>query len=180
MSVGQTKTNPEIFYSTRYKSPLGEYVIFSSSYGVTCITPAENVKPYLTQCQKNGIRVRESFMRHREVIEQLDAYFAGKLQHFNLLLDLRGTFFQLWVWRLLQSIPYGETRSYFDVARALGRPGAARAVGSAVGTNPVAIVVPCHRVIGSNGGLVGYGGGLARKRALLDLETKAATEGGPG
>lgn len=105
-----------------------------------------------------------------DVREQLDAYFAGKLRVFDLPLAPRGTPFQMDVWRALQEIPYGETRSYAQLARVIGRPDAVRAVGAANGANPLPIVVPCHRVIGSNGSLTGFGGGLNAKRFLLDLE----------
>ena len=103
-------------------------------------------------------------------MRQLDRYFKGKLRTFNIPLDLRGTAFQRRVWEFLCDIPWGETRSYGYVAQTLGSPKASRAVGGAVGRNPVSIVVPCHRVIGSNGSLTGYGGGLERKTALLELE----------
>jgi O-6-methylguanine DNA methyltransferase len=105
-----------------------------------------------------------------EAHRQLEAYFAGRLRNFDLPLDLQGTPFQLSVWRRLVDIPYGETRSYRDIAAAIGKPTAVRAVGAANGANPVAIVVPCHRVIGANGKLVGYGGGLHWKQRLLELE----------
>ena len=102
--------------------------------------------------------------------EQLDEYFAGERDVFELDLDLRGTEFQLGVWERLRRIPYGETVTYGSIARAIGRPERSRAVGAAVGRTPIPIVVPCHRVVGSDGSLTGYGGGLERKRALLDLE----------
>jgi methylated-DNA-[protein]-cysteine S-methyltransferase len=105
-----------------------------------------------------------------DVVEQLDAYFAGELTTFEVRLDLRGTDFQRAVWDQLLQIPYGETRSYGELATALGNPGASRAVGLANGRNPVGIIVPCHRVIGADGSLTGYGGGLPRKRRLLELE----------
>jgi len=105
-----------------------------------------------------------------EAVRQLRAYFKGELREFELPLDLAGTEFQLRVWRELTRIPYGETRSYQDMARAIGAPKAVRAVGAANGANPIAIVVPCHRVIGAGGKLVGYGGGLPLKRRLLSLE----------
>lgn len=107
-------------------------------------------------------------------VEQLGAYFAGELTAFDLELKLRGTEFQRRVWQALLTIPYGETRSYGQIAEQIGAPGSARAVGWANGHNPIAIVVPCHRVIGANGSLTGFGGGLDRKRALLDLEGKRA------
>ena len=105
-----------------------------------------------------------------ELLNQLEAYFEKKRRQFDIPLDVRGTPFQLLVWDYLLGIPWGETRTYGQIAEALGRPKAARAVGRAVGTNPVSIVVPCHRVIGANGNLTGYGGGLDRKTALLELE----------
>ena len=105
-----------------------------------------------------------------EAIAQLTAYFAGALRTFDLPLAPVGTPFQQLAWRALCEIPYGETRSYGDQARAIGRPAASRAVGAANGKNPIAIIVPCHRVIGADGALTGYGGGLARKQKLLDLE----------
>jgi O-6-methylguanine DNA methyltransferase len=101
---------------------------------------------------------------------ELGEYFAGSRREFSFPLDLRGTEFQLACWRALLAIPYGETRSYADIARAVGRPQGFRAVGMANNRNPVAIVVPCHRVIASDGSLCGYGGGLDIKRKLLELE----------
>jgi len=110
-----------------------------------------------------------------DAVEQLDAYFAGKLTEFDIPLDLRGTEFQQRVWKALLTIPYGETGSYGEIAEQIGAPGSARAVGLANGHNPIAIVVPCHRVIGANGNLTGYGGGLDRKRTLLELEKRRAS-----
>lgn len=104
---------------------------------------------------------------------QLKQYFAGERSAFDLPLTLEGTAFQREVWQALRDIPYGETRSYGEVAVALGRPNAARAVGLANGRNPLSIVVPCHRLVGADGSLTGYGGGLTRKRYLLDLERGA-------
>jgi methylated-DNA-[protein]-cysteine S-methyltransferase len=105
-----------------------------------------------------------------DVHEQLDQYFAGERYEFDVRLDLVGNRFELSVWDALLGIPYGETASYGDIAQRIGAPSAARAVGMANGRNPVAVIVPCHRVIGSNGSLTGYGGGLERKRLLLELE----------
>ncbi len=109
------------------------------------------------------------------LITQLGEYFARQRREFTVPLDPRGTDFQRRVWDLLLAIPYGETRTYESLARALASPGAIRAVGAANGANPIAIVIPCHRVINTGGGLGGYGGGLARKRTLLDLESGART-----
>ena len=109
-----------------------------------------------------------------EAMRQLRAYFAGALREFSLPLDLTGTGFQKRVWCELLAIPYGETRSYGQIAAAIGSPNAGQAVGAANGANPIPIVVPCHRVIGADGKLVGYGGGLALKRRLLELEKRVA------
>lgn len=109
--------------------------------------------------------------------EQLAAYFAGELTVFDLPLDLRGTDFQRRVWAALREIPYGRTRTYGELATALGAPSASRAVGLANGRNPISIVVPCHRVVGGSGSLTGYAGGVDRKRALLDLEACMAAVG---
>jgi methylated-DNA-[protein]-cysteine S-methyltransferase len=102
--------------------------------------------------------------------DQLDAYFAGGLTRFDVPLAPRGSEFQQRVWAALQEIPYGQTESYGELAQRIGSPGGARAVGLANGKNPIGIVIPCHRVVGSDGSLTGYGGGLDRKRRLLDLE----------
>ncbi len=106
----------------------------------------------------------------KEACRQLEAYFAGRLTDFSVPLAPRGTPFQLTVWSALRQIPYGETRSYRELAASVGRPAAVRAVGAANGRNPIPIFIPCHRVIGSDGRLVGFGGGLETKRKLLDLE----------
>lgn len=109
-----------------------------------------------------------------DAVDQLDAYFAGERIGFDVELDLRGTQFQRRVWEALLTIPYGETRSYGQIAEQIGAPAASRAVGLANARNPIAIIVPCHRVIGANGRLTGYGGGLERKRILLELENRRA------
>jgi methylated-DNA-[protein]-cysteine S-methyltransferase len=105
-----------------------------------------------------------------EVRTQLAEYFDGRREVFDLQLEMQGTPFQLRVWRALQDIPYGETISYGEQARRIGRPADPRAVGQANGRNPIAVIVPCHRVIGADGSLTGYGGGVERKRWLLELE----------
>jgi methylated-DNA-[protein]-cysteine S-methyltransferase len=110
----------------------------------------------------------------REAEEQLGAYFDGELTEFDLALAPHGTPFQLRVWSALTQIPYGTTATYGAVAEAVGRPDAVRAVGACNGQNPIAVIVPCHRVIGADGSLVGYGGGLDRKRLLLELEAEHA------
>ncbi|MXZ32141.1 MAG: methylated-DNA--[protein]-cysteine S-methyltransferase [Gammaproteobacteria bacterium] len=105
-----------------------------------------------------------------QAIEQLRAYFAGELERFDLPLAPAGTEFQRKVWAALQDIPYGETRSYGELARQVGNGKASRAVGAANGRNPIPVIIPCHRVVGSDGSLTGFGGGLETKRRLLDLE----------
>jgi methylated-DNA-[protein]-cysteine S-methyltransferase len=117
---------------------------------------------------------REDLPAFGEATDQLKAYFAGELKEFTLQLRLHGTPFQRGVWEQLRTIPYGETRSYGELAEALGNPTASRAVGLANGRNPVGIIVPCHRVVGANGSLTGYGGGLDRKQRLLDFESGPA------
>ena len=123
-----------------------------------------------TKAAKQARCFEESPEAMRAYIEQLQEYFAGQRREFSFALDLRGTDFQLACWRALLAIPYGETRSYGDIARAVGRPQGFRAVGMANNRNPLAVVVPCHRIIASDGTLCGYGGGLEVKRKLLELE----------
>ena len=106
--------------------------------------------------------------------DQLDAYFAGELTGFTLPLAPRGSEFQQRVWAALQEIPYGHTESYGELAERIGSPGGARAVGLANGKNPIGIIIPCHRVVGADGSLTGYGGGLDRKKQLLDLELRVS------
>lgn len=106
-----------------------------------------------------------------DVVEQLSMYFAGEPVEFDVAITLGGTEFQRRVWAALRTIPYGQTRTYGQIAEQIGSPSGSRAVGMANGRNPVAIIVPCHRVIGASGALTGYGGGVDRKRALLDLES---------
>ncbi len=128
------------------------------------------VERLTSRCRKS--QLIRSERENRSALEELNAYAAGELREFSVPLDLRGTDFQLAAWRALLEIPYGETRTYADVARAIRHPQSFRAVGMANHSNPVAIIVPCHRVIGSNRSLVGYGGGLDLKRTLLDHERR--------
>lgn len=116
---------------------------------------------------------KEFFM---DVSKQLEAYFSGKLEYFEVKLALEGTEFQKSVWKTLQEIPYGETRTYGEIAKSIGKPKASRAVGLANNRNPLAILVPCHRVIGANGKLTGYGGGVEAKAFLLALEKRKSKQ----
>ena len=139
----------------------------------------------LTLVEREGALARLAFGRLAQssppspllgrVAAQLQQYFAGERRSFDLPLAPAGTEFQLACWRALAEIPYGETRSYGEQARRIGRPDRARAVGAANGANPIAIILPCHRVIGADGSLVGFGGGLETKRRLLDLEAGILT-----
>lgn len=164
---------PEVLFTTYYDSPLGRYILVSSKKGVVCIEPVEQEIKHVTRWRGETIRLEEDNMYNHKVAAELDAYFKRKLRQFSVSLDIRGTNFQHQVWDALRNIPYGETRSYGEIARTIGRPTAIRAVGLANRANPISIVIPCHRVIGANGKLVGYGGGLHRKQALLDLESGA-------
>ena len=167
----EPRVAPEVFFLSRYDSPLGTYILVSSQRGVVCVETEEKVSDCLTRWQREGIQVKDGNSEYNNAVAgELDEYFAGRLREFTIPLDLRGTLFQRRVWELLCGIPYGETRSYGQVSHALGRPTAVRAVGGANARNPISIIVPCHRVIGSDGKLVGYGGGLDRKGALLKLE----------
>ena len=152
---------------THYDGPLGTMLLAADERGLRLISFALGKRPERPQSGWQQDRTR--FV---ETIRQLRAYFDGELKDFDLPLSLEGTEFQLRVWKSLCAIPYGETISYGQLARRIGSPKAARAVGLANGSNPIPIIVPCHRVIGSNGSLVGYGGGLSNKKALLFLEKK--------
>jgi methylated-DNA-[protein]-cysteine S-methyltransferase len=152
---------PEI-HRVYYESPIGTIEIVGTESGVTSLAFAKPKSTRLTpvpHCLK-------------EVLEELEEYFQGRRQEFGQKLILQGTDFQKQVWRELLRIPYGRTISYKDVAAAIGRGRAVRAVGNANRVNNIAIIIPCHRVIGSNGKLVGYGGGLWRKKWLLEHEQR--------
>ena len=152
---------------TTMKSPVGCLQLAGDEGGLRLVHFATGRRP--RSPQRDWIEDRKPF---KEVIRQLEAYFEGKLQDFDLPLVLDGTEFQVLVWRNLQKIPYGETISYGQLARRIGSPDAARAVGLANGSNPIPIIIPCHRVIGSNGHLTGFGGGLPVKKKLLALESR--------
>ena len=162
---------PEILSTTYYDSPLGRYILVSSKKGVVCIEPLEQEIKHVSRWRRETMRLQEDNIHNRKLAAELDAYFKRELRQFSVSLDIRGTNFQRQVWYAVRNIRYGETRSYGEIARAIGHPAAIRAVGLANGANPISIVIPCHRVIGANGKLVGYGGGPHRKQALLDLES---------
>ena len=147
-------------------SPLGPLTVLASDHGVYAIAFESD----RTEQAKINLPRAEDHPIINAATEQLAMYFEGTLKVFDLPLDLRGTNFQKRVWELLLEIPFGETRTYGDLARALGNADASQAVGAANGKNPVAIVVPCHRVIGASGHLTGYAGGMEKKRFLLTHE----------
>lgn len=152
-------------------SPIGSLTLASSGDALTRVQ-FQTSKGDGTKLEVGGQKLEVTGADDvlRETTRELKAYFAGKLQVFSVPVDPRGTAFQRRVWSALCEIPFGDTCSYADLARTIDRPSAVRAVGAANGQNPIPIVIPCHRVIGSNGSLVGFGGGLAVKRFLLDLE----------
>jgi methylated-DNA-[protein]-cysteine S-methyltransferase len=152
---------------TQIESPLGPLLLSADDSGLRSIEFVNGRRPV-----RPDPAWHENSQRLREPIQQLHAYLAGNLETFDLALAPTGTTFQLAVWRRLCEIPYGETISYGELARRLGNPNASRAVGLANGANPIPIVIPCHRVIGSNGKLTGYGGGLPIKEKLLALERR--------
>ncbi|HKR86345.1 MAG TPA: methylated-DNA--[protein]-cysteine S-methyltransferase [Terriglobales bacterium] len=150
-----------------YPSPLGPLLLVSATTALTQINFPSPGHP--TQAKPEWQKDEQPL---REVIRQLQAYFAGELESFDVELAPNGTPFQQRVWKELLKIPYGETISYGELARRVGNPNASRAVGLANGSNPIPIIIPCHRVIGSNGKLTGYGGGLPIKERLLALEKR--------
>jgi methylated-DNA-[protein]-cysteine S-methyltransferase len=150
---------------TSFDSPIGELLLIGDERQLHGLYMQEG---------RTALRVRDNWEPRDEPFaearEQLDEYFAGRRTTFDLPLAMTGSTFQCRVWRALQDIPYGETISYGELARRVGEPATPRNVGSANGRNPISVIVPCHRVIGADGSLTGYGGGLERKRILLDLE----------
>ena len=152
---------------TTFPSPVGTLKLVASDDGLVAILWQDDDPD---RVRLTRLEERPDHPILRETVGQLGAYFAGSLKRFDLPLDFRGTDFQKQVWAALLSIPFGETRSYGQIAGQIGRPGASRAVGAANGRNPISIVAPCHRVIGSAGALTGFAGGIAAKRYLLEFE----------
>jgi O-6-methylguanine DNA methyltransferase len=168
----------ETLHSATVDTMIGPLFLASSSRGLVALEfdarlPGQQTirpNPRDLRREKTAFLFEDSPGRMLPYVSELEEYFGSKRHKFTFLLDLRGTSFQIACWRALLEIPYGETRSYAEIARAVGRPDAFRAVGMANNRNPIAIVVPCHRVIASDGTLCGYGGGLDVKRKLLELE----------
>ncbi|RFT16345.1 MAG: Methylated-DNA--protein-cysteine methyltransferase [Candidatus Saccharicenans subterraneus] len=155
-----------------YHSPIGIIEIEGGPAGVRSCSFASEKEAAGLKPAGSGSELEAVPDVLEEARRQLDEYFKGRRQKFSVRLDLRGTEFQRKVWAELRKIPFGQTRSYGEIARACGRGGAARAVGGANHMNPVVILVPCHRVIGADGSLTGFGGGLWRKKWLLEHEKK--------
>lgn len=144
-----------------YKSPVGELLIVCTETALLSLGVRKG---------QESAEDKENNPVVQQTIKELEEYFAGNRKVFTVPLDLRGTEFQKKVWEALREIPYGETRSYKEIAEKIGNPKASRAVGMANHRNPIGIVVPCHRVVGANGKLTGYAGGIPMKQALLELE----------
>lgn len=155
------------FYKT-IPSPVGELTLVTNDTALTAIL-WENEDP--DRVRLSQLEEKKNHPVLLETQRQLNAYFARKLKKFSVPLDFTGTDFQKKVWNALVTIPFGQTRSYSDIARQIGHPTAVRAVGAANGKNPISIIAPCHRVIGSNGKLTGFAGGLKAKALLLELES---------
>jgi len=171
----------EILHYTIFNSAVGPLFLASSERGLIALEfdvrlpGQQTIRPNPRDLRneprsQRGVAFEESAEALRHYVIELNEYFSGRRREFSFQLDLRGTDFQVACWNALLAIPYGETRTYADIACAVGKPTGFRAVGMANNRNPLAIVVPCHRVIASDGTLCGYGGGLDLKRKLLELE----------
>jgi methylated-DNA-[protein]-cysteine S-methyltransferase len=164
-----TAATPDTLMYTTLESPIGELLLLGDGQALRGLHMQDGRRP---------IAVRSGWERSAapfaSACAQLQEYFAGRRTTFELPLAMSGNPFERCVWRALGDIPYGETTSYGELARGIGHPSAARAVGVANARNPIAVIVPCHRVIGASGALTGYGGGLERKRLLLELESGQA------
>lgn len=159
-------TQAQTVYFSVMQSPVGPLLIAATDKGLRSVQFHQGKLPRTAQ-NEQWIESRECL---RPYEEQINSYFRGELREFHCEFDLVGTDFQKACWQALLRIPYGETRTYAEIAREIGRPRAFRAVGQANHDNPIAIIVPCHRVLGANGTLTGYGGGLTTKERLLRLE----------
>ena len=159
------------------ESPVGKLKLVTSDRGLAAVLWDDD-RPHRVRLGEPILELTSEHEPHPVLVQterQLNEYFAGKRKEFSVPLDIRGTPFQKHVWEALLAIPFGETRSYGQLAKKLGNPRATRAVGAANGRNPISIIVPCHRVIGSSGRLTGFGGGLETKALLLRLEKQGDT-----
>jgi methylated-DNA-[protein]-cysteine S-methyltransferase len=167
----QTATYPTQF--TLLDSPIGELLLIGNGRAMTGLYFQNHQHP-----PKRDASWQQEAEPFQEAIGQLNQYFAGELKEFSLTLAPSGTEFQRAVWTELRSIPFGERRTYGQLAAAMNKPTASRAVGAAIGRNPISILIPCHRVVGTDGSLTGFAGGLDRKKALLEREQTPARSGG--
>ena len=164
-----------VIYYDEMNSPLGPLTVVCSNLGV-CLVEFGSIEQSMANIKvwmkKNFIKGELTFSKEevQPVVTQLEQYFAGERVEFDVPIDLIGTKFQCLVWKQLKEIKYGETKSYKQIAKEIGAPKAVRAIGGANNKNPLPIIIPCHRVIGSNGALVGYGGGVDKKEILLEIE----------
>jgi O-6-methylguanine DNA methyltransferase len=165
----------EIIYTTRFDSPVGNFRVASTDRGLAYVqlpnAAGRGFSGWQIRCMPEA-ECREGYEQNRRAVKQILEYLKGKRTEFDLELDLQGTPFQLDTWYALCEIPYGEVRTYSEIARAIGRPKAVRAVGTANGSNPLSLIVPCHRVVAAGGKLGGYGGGLPLKKKLLVMESE--------
>jgi methylated-DNA-[protein]-cysteine S-methyltransferase len=170
----------EIVHRAEFETPVGSILCASTERGLAFVQlPRADRRSFADWLRRHapGARLETGFAPNKAAIQQIREYLDGKRSEFELSLDLRGTDFQRRVWDALLEIPYGQTRTYTEQARAIGEPTAVRSVGSANGANPCSIVVPCHRVVATGGKLGGYGGGLPLKRRLLALERARPADG---
>ncbi|OKP99901.1 hypothetical protein A3849_01535 [Paenibacillus sp. P46E] len=173
-----------VFYE-EMDSPIGPLTLCATEAGLCLVKfgmlrdTASGISQWI-KVQMGQVKLHKDSSRLLEAVQQLEAYFAGELREFSLPLDLRGTVFQRQVWEALCAVPYAESASYKDIASKIGNPQAVRAVGGANNRNPVPVIVPCHRIIGSGGTLVGYAGGLGIKSRLLQLEAEHGMADGMG
>ncbi len=165
----------------KFETPLGTMIACATENGI-CLFEFGDREMLATELKSvakafNATILAGESLHFKKLEQEVNEYFAGKLKDFTVPLVLQGSDFQKHVWQVLQNIPYGKTRSYKEQAIAIGKPEAIRAVANANGMNKIAIIIPCHRVIGTNGTLTGYGGGLWRKKYLLELEQTEVKQG---
>jgi len=167
-------------YAHVFRAPVGEMFLAVNEVGEVTRLEFLNGRAIDEYVERISGNIEWSESRCSAAQVEVEAYFRGEIAEFSLPIAPQGSEFQHAVWREVQKIPFGSTASYGEVAERLGRPGASRAVGRANATNPVVLITPCHRVIGADGSLTGFGGGVDRKKALLELESGARQEGLPG
>ncbi len=161
----------DVIRFAEYRSPSGVVLMAGGESGITALSVTGDRRAFMDGIErKYGYRPREDNTFFKEAFARLDLYFSGVPVEFAIPVDLVGTAFEKKVWQAIRDIPWGQTRTYGEIAAAIQAPGAARAVGGACGKNPVPLIVPCHRVVGSNGSLGGYTGGLEIKKRLLGIE----------